>query len=178
MAVLPIFYPTRDAILESVRMPEVCAASGAQPLIDRALLKVRTGIYSRLGETRVTDIASRLYTENPVSADEIERAQAQLIECEWLQAELLGLLTHLISEGGAGGLDQYQDEDPFRLSSQEERDARIEALMESVYSMLDDLGASDLVQPSRFALIEPDEASPNVLSILDPGYGDYYSPSN
>jgi hypothetical protein len=168
MAVDPLFFDTRAEILTHVRMSDMCADASAQTLIDRALLKIRTELYSKLGSTKIATLQAEAYTEAPTTDSEMDRARAQLIECEWLQAELLCILPILFAEGGKTGIDIYQDENPFRLTEDESRDKLREKLLESVSEMLEDLGTTDTKQSFRAAIVDPECQAPSTLHLLTP----------
>jgi hypothetical protein len=176
MAVSPLFFDTRDDILAQVRLGGMCETAAGQALVDRALLKVRNGFLAKLGSSRVLAIQAVPFTEAPLSHEEVERAKAQIIETEWLHAELLLLLPNLMLEGGSRGIDIYQDENPFRLDDEEHRSALTKSLMASVNEGLEGLSATDVRKAFRAALVEPDEEAPNTLLLLQPTT--LYPPNN
>ena len=167
MAVSPLFYDTREALLATLRLDNLCSDADSQAMIDRALLKVQAGLFEALGSDKIAELSATGYVEQATTQAESDRARVQIVESEGAHAELLCLLPSLFVAKGSSGIDIYQDENPFRLDPGGfNADRTRKKLMDSVWSLLAELGADDIPQSNRFALVEPEEESLDTMDLL------------
>lgn len=174
MATVPLFVADLDTLKAKLRLSGVAAPSGAEEIINEAILTVRAGFYRDLGKSRIDTLLAISFTETPETNDEILRATASLTEVKWVRSELIRTLPMLFMDGNAQQAQIYHDEAAFRDASQRQLDAERERLLADVRDNLDVLSGDESigseVRRIRIGTVEPDYAPPRPGDTIQPYY--------
>lgn len=104
-------------------------------ILDRALSEVRVGLYSQLGETRITEILATSLVPSPVTTAQLDRTKAALTETLWVKYLLL-LELPLLFMDSSGQTDQVWNEEGLVRDS---TPRRVEQMRESLWSRITSL---------------------------------------
>lgn len=117
MASAPLFYSTRDALKEGMRLGPSCNTS-ADPIIDECMLKARLRIYAELGDVRVGELLAITEVENPTTANERLRSSASLLELTMVRCCLQERLPQVFLDK-SGDIHQQWDYDGMTREASE-----------------------------------------------------------
>ena len=118
MAVEPLFAASKPELLKKVRI-NTATDEQVQELIDTRIQDVRIGFYEKLGESRVNQLLSYTYTDNPTSSDQRDRVRANSAEVTWLTVLLMSELPYLFMDTKAAVNERYNSEPLTRDSNEE-----------------------------------------------------------
>jgi hypothetical protein len=161
MAVAPLFVTDTETLKSKLRLKGVALTDAGQPLIEEAIQQVRAEFGTRLGLARISEIQALTFVENPTTADGYTRALANSLEVKMVRLRLMRILPTMFMDGSGDAHDVWNEEAPFRETSQFDLRAEMNMLEEEINSDLGILsGADEDGSPNRSALIGPTEAQP------------------
>lgn len=144
MAVSPVFVASTAVLKSKLRLSGVAATSDADDIIDDVILTVRTRLYKELGASRINSLKAITYVENPETANQLLRAEANIVETKACKAELMRALPMMFMDGNASQGQIYHDEAAFREASQMQLNEERTRLLTDVELGLESLrGSSD-----------------------------------
>ena len=158
MAVTPLFNATLDIIKLSINLPNATSVTTLQMISD-AVAQVKVLLYSRLGETIITEVLNTAFTENPTTAAERQRSAANLIETKWVKMLLLKSLDNVFIDSTADSINRFNDEGLTREKTQ--TDILIESIQEEIDELLGVLSTTATSgNDTQSATIAPTTAPP------------------
>jgi hypothetical protein len=128
MATNPVFNVDLAAVKGQLRLSGVVEGSDAHAMLEAAVLQVRTGFYSRLGNSRMTFLIGLVPVQSPTSDDEILRRIADLCETLWIRMILLDKLPAVFMDNSGGDLEFINQEGTFRSITPERLDRERERM--------------------------------------------------
>lgn len=154
MSVVPL-YNDKDELFKSIKMSGATEEETLRQ-IDDAISTVRLNIFDAITAERALLIAGYASNQNPTTANEVLRRQAELLEVDWVMYELMPVLPMTYMAGGAKTNYQYNDETLTR-----EQDA-IKDFRDSLYKRIQKaigklVAPEQVVSDVKVASIGPDE---------------------
>lgn len=154
MAVNPIFYDSRETLLQALRLDKSCPGSSQEELLDQILLSVRARIFSCFGADRIAAIKSVPHTDDPVSDAEYKRTTAESMEFQMASKQAYLLLSAVFVDGGGAGLASWGDEAPYLVASTDQRLQLTDRLEVEIQQSISALGGcqSEALETPRIAI--------------------------
>lgn len=121
MAVNPVFYESREALLQTMRLDKNCPGSTKEELLDQILMSVRARIYSCFGADRIGQIKSVPHTDDPNTDAQYTRSIAETMEFKMASKEAYLLLSAVFIDGGQADLAGWGTDAPYLVASTEQR---------------------------------------------------------
>lgn len=122
-----------DSLLAELRLSGATGASGALPLIQRAVLDARMRFFRSLGESRVSYLAAIPYVVNPTTINQTLRAVASSTEILIIRHELLRKLRWSTIDGNA--VQQIYNSEAF---IREQPEAQLETELKRLHNEIEE----------------------------------------
>jgi hypothetical protein len=150
MAVAPVFYSSRELLLQALRLDKSCPGA-KQELLDQIIMAVRSRIFSCFGTARIAEIKSVLSTEDPITEDQYRRSTAETMEFRMASKEAYLFLSATLIDGGAANLAEWGSEAPYLVASPEQRLHLTDRLEKEIQQNIEALGGcgSQSLEPTR-----------------------------
>lgn len=155
MAVEPLYNADMDTLLGKVRID--MAGDDTMKAVHQAVVDVRIGFFTQLGDTRALELAALPTIENPTTKDGLLKARAISAEVIWLSIMLAPILPMIYMDNAASTGDKFNDE-PFTRDASALQEF-LDEMNERLADLLTELASEDkpIDYDDKVSLNGPDE---------------------
>lgn len=138
----PLFISDLDTLKSKLRLSGA-TEEDTLALVDLALSQVRISLFDALGADRITELLAIEPAVNPLTADEITRAKADLVEVLWVRLHLLRKLPTLFMDAAGSARQNWNEEGLTRNMGQSDLENEIRRLEEEIANLLSTLRGAE-----------------------------------
>lgn len=135
-ASVPLFVADLQTLKRSVRLGKIVDGDQATPIINDAVIYGRTILIRTLTSEGVTKIKATATTAEPLTDEEVLRAECDLVESLIFRRQLLMYLPWATMDAKSSMPQIYNKEAPFRLTGEFERNKQVNALEGQINEIL------------------------------------------
>ena len=165
MAVTPTFVLTLKDLRSRLRLSGIPEKGDAFALFEDGVRVARTAFYRRLTHSRIAAIQAMARSDDPTTDDEYLRALAEEAEIKLVRKELVMTMPTLFMDSSNRGVEEWDNEAPFRGTSNFDRQKLADSLQSEISEIMELLEGSDTAGSEtsiQASTIEP-EVTPTLL---------------